>query len=120
MRFFQITLLLAVFSIGSHAQNNSPLQREVQSHQLAGKTLKATPIFRWDGDVGAAMRSTVSKGHLLQLDAEGLKQAYQDDAAAITLQIPIGAQHFLNLKLIQHDLLAEDFKVSSNGRTPPA
>ena len=116
MRFFQITLLLAVFSIGSHAQNNSPLQREVQSHQLAGKTLKATPIFRWDGEVGAAMRSTVSKGHLLQLDAEGLKQAYQDDAAVITLQIPIGEQRFLNLKLIQHDLLTDDFKVSSNGK----
>ncbi|MCB0548104.1 MAG: hypothetical protein KDD19_11005 [Phaeodactylibacter sp.] len=117
MRFLQITLLLAVFSLSSHAQNyTSPLQRKVQFYQLSGKTMKTTPIFRWDGEVDAAMRNTVSKGHLIQLDRELLRQAYNADAPAITLQVPTGENSTLNLQLVQEDLFTDDFKVTSTGK----
>ncbi|MCB0585791.1 MAG: T9SS type A sorting domain-containing protein [Phaeodactylibacter sp.] len=116
MKFFQFTLLLAVLSIGSQAQNQSFLQQEILFHQLAGKTMKATSLFEWGGEAGDAMRSKVPGGQLLQLDEAALKQAYQEDAAAITLQVPTGEHSFLTLKLVQHTLLTEDFRVSSNGK----
>ncbi len=116
MRFVQITLLLAVLSVCSHAQTQSPLQREIQFRQLSGKTMKSFPIFRWDGEVGADKQHIVTKGHLMQLDGQALKQAYEENAAAITLQIPTGEKNTLNLKLARYDLFTDDFRVVSNGK----
>lgn len=114
MRFFQITLLLAAFSMGSHAQNHSPIQQKVLFHQLSGKGLKAVSAFQWAGEVAGSLKSTVSRGQVLQVDAASLKAAYRADAPAIALQVPTGEFSSVRLKLIRHELFTDDFQVSTS------
>lgn len=120
MRSLQITLLLFAISIGINAQNDSPLEREIQFHQLAGKSFKASRAFKWAGPAEPRMRSAVAGGYLLQLDLPALRESYHADEAAISMQIPTGEDSSLKLKLIRQNLLTDDFSLTTSSGQPLA
>lgn len=117
-----LSVLLVLLSFASFAQQQPNALALQVKEQKAQKSIFSKPnLFQFAGQAKAASQfnDMVSEGNLLTINLNELKTFYKSGAENLTLELPNGSGKPLQLELVKHQLLTEDFTVitsTSNGQ----
>lgn len=106
--------------LGAGLSAQSPAER-LRSAQQQGLSFPPVSLLEWIGPIDADMQQSLSAGQLLQLNRTALLNAYNANLKSLELIVPTGYGQSLRVRLVQQELLTEDFQVttsSGNRKTP--
>lgn len=109
MRF--TVLLLALFIWGA-AQGQGAVSQQVSQMKTSGRQFLETPLLQFHSD-DVLNRSFalegLSKGTIMSIDQSAMEALVNNRADHIEMPLPVSERSSVNLTLVRHEILAEDF-----------
>src|SRR5688500_11891422 len=111
MRF---TVLLLALCFWGAAQGQNAVFQEVSKAQSSGRSFQEIPLLKFksnnvqDRDLNL---EGLSSGTILSMDAEAIDALVKNRTDFLTLPLPVSDRSSVNLTLVRHEILAEDFEL---------
>ncbi|MCU0346103.1 MAG: T9SS type A sorting domain-containing protein [Saprospiraceae bacterium] len=117
-----ISMLVCLLSLPFLAASQSSLlAQKVQAAKAKNQVFQQPRLFQFAGQAKSASQfdDLIAEGQMLTLDLASLNELHKSAPAALEIELPNGGQKPIQLELVQHQLLTEDFSLvtsESNGQ----
>lgn len=105
-------LLALVFPIFTWAQDESKIHQKIAQRDASGIPFIMQSVLSFDSRIQPEDQLQINDGYLFKLNKQQLNTWNESRSEAIRMELPLDGEEPMSLKLVEYDLLTDDFQVS--------